>query len=167
MKGLDLSMPHALYLPDEAATMQLGALIAPQLQAGDVVYLSGDLGAGKSSLARGLVRMLTNPLQEVPSPTFTLVQAYDTPHFQLLHLDLYRIEDPYEVHELGLDEARSHSVLVIEWPDRLAHLGFDDRLDIVLEHGDKTNLPSSPGKGRTAHIKTAGNFRKSPRLQEK
>ena len=160
MKSLDLSEPQTVFLPDEAATMDLGARIAPQLRAGDVVYLTGDLGAGKSALARGLIRALTSPDQDVPSPTFTLIQAYDMPAFQVLHLDLYRIEDPGEIHELGLDDALPHSVLVIEWPDRLAHLGFDDRLDIVLEHGDKTNLPSTPGKGRTAHIKTAGNFRK-------
>ena len=154
---LDLSRPHSLYLPDEAATARLGALIAPHLQASDIVYLTGDLGMGKSSLARGLIRALTHPDQDVPSPTFTLIQAYDTPTFDLLHLDLYRLKLPDEAYELGLDEALPTSVLLIEWPDRLAHLGYDDRLDIVLETADKTNF----NHGRIAHLAPRGNFRKS------
>ncbi|MEI9906259.1 MAG: tRNA (adenosine(37)-N6)-threonylcarbamoyltransferase complex ATPase subunit type 1 TsaE [Asticcacaulis sp.] len=159
--SLDLTRPLSLYLPDEAATARLGALIASQLRAGDVVYLSGDLGAGKSSLARGLIRALTNLEQEVPSPTFTLIQAYETPAFPLLHLDLYRIGSPGEIYELGLDEALPAGVLVIEWPEKLAHLGFDDHLHIVLEQADKTNLPGPAKGGRVAHITMAGTFRDS------
>ncbi len=147
---LDLSVAQAVFLPDEAATAQLGALIAPHLKAGDVVYLHGDLGMGKSALARGLIRTLTNFDQEVPSPTFTLIQSYATLGFELLHLDLYRLKSPEEAHELGLDEALSHAVLVIEWPDRLAHLGFDDRLDIRLEPTETT--------GRLATLTPAGRF---------
>ena len=154
---LDLSQPHVIVLPDEAATAALGAAIAPHLRRGDVVYLTGDLGMGKSTLARGLVRALTRPDHEVPSPTFTLVQSYDTPAFELLHLDLYRLEDPEETLELGLDDALNDGVLLIEWPDRLGHLGFDARLDIVLEQIDHTNSPESGG--RIARLAPNGQFR--------
>jgi tRNA threonylcarbamoyladenosine biosynthesis protein TsaE len=154
---LDLSQPQTVPLPDEAATTALGAAIAPLLRRGDVVYLTGTLGMGKSTLARGLIRALTRPGQDVPSPTFTLIQSYDTPGFELLHLDLYRIEDPDETLELGLDEALNDGVLLIEWPDRLGHLGFDARLDIVLEEADNTN--SSGIAGRIARLTPQGRFR--------
>ncbi|MDI7775892.1 tRNA (adenosine(37)-N6)-threonylcarbamoyltransferase complex ATPase subunit type 1 TsaE [Asticcacaulis sp. EMRT-3] len=154
----DIAHNQHLHLADEAATMNLGAAIAPQLKAGDVVYLTGALGMGKSSLARGLIRALTHPDQEVPSPTFTLMQIYETPAFDIWHLDLYRLPGPEEVHELGLDEALAGSVLLIEWPDRLGHLGFDDRLEISLEQDDKTNFPQT-GHGRIATLTPCGRFR--------
>lgn len=147
-------MDRTVHLADEAATTALGAQIAPQLKAGDVVYLTGALGMGKSALARGLIRALTHPDQDVPSPTFTLIQSYEAAGFTLLHLDLYRLESVEEVYELGLDDALPSSVLLIEWPDRLGHLGYDDRLDIVLELADKTN----PFAGRTARLISRGNF---------
>ena len=158
---LDLAKPLTLilHLPDEAATAQLGALIAPRLRAGDVVYLHGDLGAGKSSLARGLIRALTSPDEDVPSPTFTLMQTYDAAAFNIVHLDLYRLKTPEESYELGLDDALANSVLIIEWPDKLAHLGFDDRLDIVLKQANKTNLPDGPPGGRVATLSPKGRFR--------
>lgn len=134
-EAIDLSRPHTLYLPDEAATTALGTRIAPLLKAGDVIYLQGELGMGKSSLARAVVRALTNPDQDVPSPTFTLMQTYDGPGFEIAHLDLYRLKSPEESYELALDDAVPHSVLLIEWPQRLGHLGFVDRLDINLTEG--------------------------------
>ncbi len=152
MTSLDLGQPHALYLPDEAATAALGALIAGQLKTSDVVYLHGELGMGKSSLARGLIRALTNPTQDVPSPTFTLMQTYETADFEIAHLDLYRLKDPSEAYELGLDDIQPYSVLVIEWPDRLGHLGFDDHLDIVLDEGEHK-------PGRRATLTPRGRFR--------
>ncbi len=162
MTALDLAQAHELYLADEDATTALGRLVAPHLKPGDVVYLHGDLGMGKSSLARSIIRTLTNPSQDVPSPTFTLIQTYDTDRFELLHLDLYRLKTPDEAYELGLDDAQSHAVLVIEWPDRLGHLGFDDRLDIGLEVPPKdkrtnTNLPTGTG-GRIARLNPRGRF---------
>ncbi|WP_303830726.1 tRNA (adenosine(37)-N6)-threonylcarbamoyltransferase complex ATPase subunit type 1 TsaE [Asticcacaulis taihuensis] len=134
-EAIDLSRPHTLYLPDEAATTALGTRIAPLLKAGDVIYLQGELGMGKSSLVRAVVRALTNPDQDVPSPTFTLMQTYDGPGFEIAHLDLYRLKSPEESYELALDDAVPHSVLLIEWPQRLGHLGFVDRLDINLTEG--------------------------------
>ncbi|MBP2159854.1 MULTISPECIES: tRNA (adenosine(37)-N6)-threonylcarbamoyltransferase complex ATPase subunit type 1 TsaE [Asticcacaulis] len=159
LSKIDLTQPQTLWLPDEAATTQLGALVATQLKASDVLYLHGDLGMGKSSLARGLIRALTSPDQDVPSPTFTLIQSYDAPAFEVLHLDLYRLTSPDEAYELGLDDALSHAVLVIEWPDRLGHLGFDDRLDICLELPDKTNFPEGLISGRIARLTPAGRYR--------
>lgn len=131
--------------------MALGAAIAPALRAGDVVYLHGELGMGKSTLARALIRALTVPDMDVPSPTFTLLQTYEAANFDIVHLDLYRLTAPEDSYELGLDEMLDHSVLLIEWPSRLGHLGFDDRLDISLEDDGKG--------GRRACLQPEGNFR--------
>lgn len=150
---LNLSAPTHIALPDEAATLRLGAELAGHLKAGDVVYLLGGLGMGKSTLSRGLIRALTHPEQDVPSPTFTLMQTYETPGFDVVHLDLYRLTHPEEVYELGLDEMLAQSVLLIEWPERLGHLGFDDRLEITLEQ------PTETQKGRVAQVTPQGRFR--------
>ena len=108
-----------IHLPDLAASEALGASLAPLLRAGDVVALSGDLGAGKTSLARGLLAALGLE-GEAPSPSFAIVQPYAPPEVSLpvLHVDLYRIEDASEIEELGLDEALADSALVVEWPER-------------------------------------------------
>lgn len=133
-----------LDLPDEAATAALAARLAALLQPGDVVLLAGDLGAGKSFLARALIRAAAGePELEVPSPTFTLVQSYDLPAGELWHFDLYRLAAPDEVLELGWDEARL-GICLVEWPDRLGPLTPADRLKIELAHG--------PGDGRVATI---------------
>ena len=113
-------------------TEALGAAVARALRAGDVVCLWGPLGAGKTTLARGLIRALMGPEQEAPSPTFTLVQTYAAPDFPLAHLDLYRLGGPEEVRELGLDEALEDGAAVIEWPERLGARLPADRLDIRL-----------------------------------
>ena len=104
---------------DEAATDTFGRRLAARLAPGDVVLLSGDLGAGKTALARGILAGLGH-VGEVPSPTFTLVQSYEVPGVRLpvWHVDLYRLEDPDEVEELGLDEILADGALVIEWPER-------------------------------------------------
>lgn len=105
-------------LPDERATAEFGEDIAAALRAGDVILLEGDLGAGKTTLARALVRALAeDPELEVPSPTFTLVQTYAT-RIPVAHVDLYRLGAPDEVDELGLDEAARSGVIVVEWPQR-------------------------------------------------
>lgn len=109
-----------LDLTDADATTRLGAALAPLLGVGDAVLLRGPLGMGKSTLARGLIRALTRPDEDVPSPTFTLVQTYDDPMgTQIWHADLYRLTDPSELTELGLDEAMDDAICLIEWPDRL------------------------------------------------
>ncbi len=122
-----------LTLTDEGATKALGARLAGVLRTGDVVGLEGDLGAGKSTLARACLRALADAPIEVPSPTFTLVQAYRFAHLDVWHADLYRLTAPTEVDELGLEEAREQAALLIEWPDRLPQGLFPDRLTIRLE----------------------------------
>lgn len=106
-------------LEDAAATGQLGARLAALVRPGDVITLSGPLGAGKTSIARGLLAALGLE-GEAPSPTFAIVQPYAPPETRIpvLHVDLYRIEDADEIEELGLDEAEGDSVLVVEWPER-------------------------------------------------
>jgi tRNA threonylcarbamoyladenosine biosynthesis protein TsaE len=121
-----------LLLPDEHATEALGAAIAGYLRPGDAVCLYGPLGAGKTTLARGLIRALTTPGEEVPSPTFTLVQFYMGRSLQLAHFDLYRLERPDEAYEIGLDDALEDGAVLIEWPERLEGRLPADRLDIVL-----------------------------------
>jgi tRNA threonylcarbamoyladenosine biosynthesis protein TsaE len=127
-------------LDHEADTARLGGAIAVALQVGDAVCLSGPLGAGKSVLARGLIRALAPGERDVPSPTFTLVQFYQGPRFGVAHFDLYRLVRPEEAFEIGLDEALADGAAVIEWPERLGHHQPPDRLDIELtiEDGGET-----------------------------
>src|SRR3954447_12910305 len=112
-----------ILLSDEGATERFGCALAGQLRAGDTVALSGSLGAGKTTLARGVLRGL-GFAGDVASPTFPIVQVYDTAP-PLWHVDLYRIEHADELEELGLDDARLDAVLLIEWPERLPRLWAD------------------------------------------
>lgn len=124
-------------LDDEAATARLGAAIAAGLKAGEAVCLTGPLGAGKSTLARALVRALTRPDEDVPSPTFTLVQFYEGPRLKVAHFDLYRLSNPDEAYEIGLDEALDEGAAVIEWPERLEGRLPGDRLDVEIAPSDE------------------------------
>jgi tRNA threonylcarbamoyladenosine biosynthesis protein TsaE len=119
----------AIRLADAEATEAFGRALAAMLRPGDVVALAGALGAGKTTLARGVLRGL-GFAGDVASPTFPIVQAYDTEP-PLWHVDLYRIEDRGELAELGLDEAREAAALLIEWPERLA-LAWPDMLVLTL-----------------------------------
>ncbi|MFN4312079.1 MAG: tRNA (adenosine(37)-N6)-threonylcarbamoyltransferase complex ATPase subunit type 1 TsaE [Ferrovibrio sp.] len=110
---------RSLTLPDEAATAALAAGLAPLLRPGDALLLEGPLGAGKTSFARALIRSLCGQGMEVPSPSFNIVLTYDAPQATLWHFDLYRIADPRELDELGLDEALQDGIVLIEWPERL------------------------------------------------
>ncbi|WP_299440115.1 tRNA (adenosine(37)-N6)-threonylcarbamoyltransferase complex ATPase subunit type 1 TsaE [uncultured Rhodospira sp.] len=123
-----------LDLPDEAATARLGAALAGLLRVGDVLALRGDLGAGKTALARALIRARTGEADaEVPSPTFTLLQVYDgADGLPIAHYDLYRLERPDDVLELDFDDALATGATLIEWPDRLGPLLPRDRLDVTL-----------------------------------
>ena len=108
-------------LPDEAATDALAARLSQALCPGDTLLLSGALGAGKTHMARALIRHRTaQPDVPAPSPTFTLIQTYDTPRGEVWHSDLYRLSDVQELDELGLDEALGTALCLIEWPDRMA-----------------------------------------------
>ncbi len=104
-------------LKDEAATEALAARIAKRLAPGDIVALSGDLGAGKTTFARGVLRAL-GVKERVPSPTFTLVQSYETPSVTVHHFDLYRVEKASDLMELGFDDALSGGAALVEWPER-------------------------------------------------
>ena len=120
-------------LADEEATRRLMVDIAAALAPGDLVTLSGDLGAGKTAFARALIRHLANDATvEVPSPTFTLMQAYELPRFSLVHADLYRLSGPGELAELGFEDIAPAAVTLLEWPDRAAGSLPADRLDIAL-----------------------------------
>lgn len=119
-------------LDDDAATRALGAALAGLLQTGDVIALHGELGAGKTTLTRGLVQALCGADEDVPSPTYTLVQAYDAPDFPLWHFDLYRLDRPEDVNELGWDDTQD-GVAVIEWPARAGRYLPAARLDLTLE----------------------------------
>lgn len=127
---------HDLQNLAEPDVRRLAEEIAFLLQARDVVTLSGDLGSGKTTFARALLRALSGDADlDVPSPTFTLVQLYDTPRFPVAHYDLYRLEDPEELDELGMDAALKHGVALVEWPER-AHQPFArEQLDIRFSDG--------------------------------
>ena len=129
-----------LALPDLAATRALAARLAAIARPGDVIALAGDLGAGKTEFARAFINALARrhglPEEEVPSPTFTLVQSYDFPGFIVWHFDLYRLERAEEAWELGIEDAFADGVSLIEWPDRLAGLLPPDALRISLLPGD-------------------------------
>ncbi len=118
---------------DEPDLVRLAQLIALTVRPGDLIALHGDLGAGKTTFARAFIQALTHPIvTEVPSPTFTLVQTYDTQRLKLAHFDLYRLNDPSELDELGLDEAVSHGAAIVEWPERAQGRLTGTRLDIVI-----------------------------------
>lgn len=112
----------ALTLADEAATRRLARVLAALARVGDVIGLAGDLGAGKTTLARAFIRALTVPSADVPSPTFTLVQAYDGKSGTIHHFDLYRLDAAEDAWELGIEEAFADGISLIEWPERLGPL---------------------------------------------
>lgn len=117
----------------EAETARLAAAVAAVARPGDVIALSGDLGSGKTVFARGFIRALTSPAEDVPSPTFTLVQTYAAKGDTIYHFDFYRIDDPEEAWEIGIEEALAGGIALIEWPERLGGILPADRLDICLE----------------------------------
>lgn len=125
-------MSRQFDLPDLAATEALAVRLAALARAGDTILLEGPLGAGKTAFARAFLRTLAaNPALEVPSPTFTLVQGYDTRIGPVWHFDLWRLDGPAALEELGWDEARE-GVVLVEWPDRLEDLRPADALVVTL-----------------------------------
>src|SRR5215469_15919496 len=134
LKGRHREMPaFSMSLANESATEQLGATLAQRLRQGDIVGLYGELGSGKTTLARAILRAAAgDPGLIVPSPTFTLVEVYDTPHGSYWHFDLYRLEEPEQVFELGWEEALAEGIALIEWPERLGAL-LPKHLSVTLE----------------------------------
>ena len=122
-----------ILLPDLQATYRLAAAVAAQVRIGDAILLEGPLGAGKTEFARGFLRAASgDEALEVPSPTFTLLQTYDTPSGRVHHFDLWRLETPGALDELGWDEAQDEITLV-EWPDRLGFLRPHEALTVALQ----------------------------------
>lgn len=142
-------------LTDLAATEAFAARLAAIALPGDVIALIGDLGMGKSAFARSFINARAAldglPIEEVPSPTFTLVQTYPMAGFTIYHIDLYRLERPAEALELGIEDAFADDVSLIEWPDRLGSLLPAARLDITL-------LPGDTPEARQAVIEPRGNW---------
>jgi tRNA threonylcarbamoyladenosine biosynthesis protein TsaE len=140
----------SFFLPDEAATERLGAVLARRLRPRDVVALQGGLGVGKTTLARAILRAASgDPALIVPSPTFTLVEVYDTPVGVFWHFDLYRLEEPEQVFELGWEEARADGTALVEWAERLGTLLPSQRLTVTL---------AIEGDGRRADLQGEARF---------
>ncbi len=160
MRPLDTTQASVtLSLADEEATASLARALSAVVQPGDVLALFGDLGAGKTSFARAFINALpreaadaeqTGP-EEVPSPTFTLVQLYERAPATVWHFDLYRLEQAEEAYELGIEEAFSEGISLIEWPDRLGSLLPVDRLEIQLGFGSTPDV-------RTAALTAFGSW---------
>ncbi len=128
-----ISGETTLSLSSEDAMTQFGRSIAAHLKPGDTLLLSGPIGAGKTHLVRAIIHALVGNDEEVPSPTYTLVQTYETPGATIWHADLYRLGDSSEVVELGLDEAMANDIVLIEWPDRLPEGSLpSNALEIVI-----------------------------------
>lgn len=143
-------------LPDPAATAGLARRLAALARDGDVIGLRGDLGVGKTSFARAFINALPGPdgaplEEEVPSPTFTLVQIYRRSPADVWHFDLYRLERPEEVYELGIEEALAGAIVLIEWPERLSDLLPPQRLDLTLSF-------ASAAEARRAELTGYGNW---------
>ena len=138
------AMMRTVDLPGEGASTAFATSLAMMLRPGDMVLLEGDLGTGKTTIARALIRAVADdPELEVPSPTFTLVQPYDLPGLAISHMDFYRIEDPHEVTELGVDDALEKGAVIIEWPERAGGM---------LPAGSLVIRLSEKGAGRVAEI---------------
>jgi tRNA threonylcarbamoyladenosine biosynthesis protein TsaE len=150
--------PKALrrLLPGAADTDRVGAALAAHLRPGDTVLLTGDLGAGKSALARACIRALLaedgREQEDIPSPSFTLVQVYDAARAEVWHVDLYRLGGPEGCAELGLEDAFDTAICLVEWPDRLGPLAPARRLDLTLSIDDTAGAEvDDPGRWLTAH----------------
>jgi tRNA threonylcarbamoyl adenosine modification protein YjeE len=149
------STTFSVALPNETATAQLMADLALLVGPGDVIALSGDLGAGKTAAARAMIRYLAGEeTLEVPSPTFTLVQGYELPAFPVLHADLYRVEDQGELEEIGLSPLPDGTLVLVEWPERAPQALPEDRIDIALTHrpalGSSARAADITGHGKAA-----------------
>ena len=123
-------------------TEELASALKENLQNGDIILLKGEIGAGKSLFARSLIQTAMDQLEEVPSPTFTIVQTYETKLGSIWHADLYRLTDQSEIFELGLIDAFVSEIVIVEWPERLGHLEPQDALtvEIIILENDKREV---------------------------
>lgn len=141
----------SLTLSSEDETARLARSLAPHLQGGDIILLEGSIGAGKSFFARALILSLLETPEDIPSPTFTLVQTYNAPKFEVWHCDLYRLTSPYEAQELGLEDAFDTALCLVEWPDRLGDLAPKDALLLTLEATDTPQIRHATLSATSAH----------------
>jgi tRNA threonylcarbamoyladenosine biosynthesis protein TsaE len=144
-------------LADEAATAALARRVAAATRPGDLIGLSGELGVGKTCFARAFIDAALGNGEEVPSPTFTLVQTYESPAGTIWHFDLYRLTRPEEAYELGIEEALTDGIALVEWPDRLGGLLPATRLEVDLAYGDQPTA---------RRVRLAGHGSWGPRLAE-
>ncbi|MCC5987323.1 MAG: tRNA (adenosine(37)-N6)-threonylcarbamoyltransferase complex ATPase subunit type 1 TsaE [Pararhodobacter sp.] len=144
-----------LALPGADTTEALALALAPALGAGDVLLLEGPIGAGKTHFARALIQALMPEPEDVPSPTFTLVQLYDGPGFDIWHADLYRLGHPDEAIELGLEEAFETALCLVEWPERLGSARPQGALTLRLAHA-----PGGKDGREVAFLSGSGAWRK-------
>jgi len=142
---------HHIIVQGEAGTARLAALLATLAAPGDIIALFGDLGVGKTAFARAFINALTDHAEEVSSPTFTLVQMYDTQRGPIYHFDMYRLEKPGDALELGVEDAFAEGICLIEWPDFLGPWLPHSRLDITLGDGDGKNVRIIEIRGCTPH----------------
>ncbi|NPD14276.1 tRNA (adenosine(37)-N6)-threonylcarbamoyltransferase complex ATPase subunit type 1 TsaE [Xinfangfangia sp. D13-10-4-6] len=142
-------MEQEYHLHDEEEARLFGARFGLCLRPGMTVLLSGPVGAGKSHLARAAIRAMAGAEIDVPSPTFTLVQTYETEVAEVWHADLYRLSDASEIEELGLSAAIGHDILLIEWPDRLGPYTPEDAIRVTLSY---------QGEGRLLHLTAPAEF---------
>lgn len=136
-----------------AETAALGARLAARAAPGDVIFLRGGLGAGKTTLARGFIAAWTGSDEDAPSPTYTIVQTYEGPRGPLWHVDLYRLENADDTLELGLEDAYTDSVVLIEWPERLGPHAPRDRIELHLQPRGDARLIEIFGVGRHAGVR--------------
>jgi tRNA threonylcarbamoyl adenosine modification protein YjeE len=159
MMAATIGASFSVVLPDEHATSRLAVDVANALKPGDLVTLSGDLGAGKTAFARALIRYLADDeTTEVPSPTFTLMQTYELPRFPIVHADLYRTTGTAELNELGFDDLPEGSVVLLEWPNRAGNWLSPDRLEIALTLAPKL-------KHQFRHARVTGHGAFAPRVE--
>lgn len=141
-------VPLSLSLTSEEETARLGAVLATLLRPGDTVLLEGPIGAGKTHLARALIQTRLGHAEDVPSPTFTLIQTYETPEAEIWHADLYRLTHPDEALELGLEAAFDTAICLVEWPDRLGAQAPPDALRLTLRaEGEGRQAVFTGGRG--------------------
>lgn len=154
-------MSRTIRLDTEKETMALARAILKNLHLGDVILLEGPVGVGKSALARAIIQSqmaIDGHVEDVPSPTFTLIQTYETSRGPICHADLYRLSDPSELEELGVPDLFDTSIALIEWPDRLGRLRPDRHLKIALsfpdssDSRDATLLPFGGDWGWIEHV---------------
>ena len=131
-------------------TEELASALKENLQNGDIILLKGEIGAGKSLFARSLIQSTMDQVEEVPSPTFTIVQTYETKLGSIWHADLYRLTDQSEIFELGLIDAFVSEIVIVEWPERLGHLEPQDALtvEIIILENDKREVIFSSNSSR-------------------